>query len=69
MTNSHLTPPPGFTPYMRVADLMVWLRISRSTIYAWIAEGRIPPGIRLGGVTLYDPRAIGDALGLDLEAR
>lgn len=56
-------------PYMRLADLMAWLRVSRSTVYVWIAQGRIPRGIRIGGVTLYDPRAVSEALGLDLEAR
>lgn len=61
--------PDGLTPYLRPADLVTWLRVSRSTVYAWIAEGRIPPGIRLGGVTLYDPRAVSEALGLDLEGR
>lgn len=55
-------------PYMRLADLMVWLRISRSTAYSWIAQGRLPKGTRIGGVTLYDPRAISKALGLDQEA-
>ncbi len=61
--------PAGFTPFLRLADLLALLRISRSTAYAWIAQGRIPPGIRIGGVTLYDPRAVSEALGLDLEAR
>jgi predicted DNA-binding transcriptional regulator AlpA len=48
---------------------MALLRISRSTAYSWVAQGRIPRGIRIGGVTLYDPRAVSEALGLDLEAR
>jgi predicted DNA-binding transcriptional regulator AlpA len=61
--------PQGFTPYLRARDLVAWLNVSRSTVYLWIAQGRIPPGIRLGGVTLYDPRAVSEALGLDLEAR
>ncbi len=61
--------PRGLTPYLRLADLMALLRISRSTAYSWIAQGRIPRGIRIGGVTLYDPRAVSEALGLDLEAR
>jgi predicted DNA-binding transcriptional regulator AlpA len=61
--------PHGFTPYMRASDLVAWLTVSRSTVYAWIAEGRIPRGIRVGGITLYNPRAVSEALGLDLEAR
>jgi len=61
--------PPGVTPYLRIADLTAWLRISRSTAYDWIAKGRLPQGIRIGGVTLYDPRAVSDALGLDQEGR
>lgn len=60
--------PRGLTPYLRLADLMAWLRISRSTAYASIAQGRLPQGIRIGGVTLYDPRAVQEALGLDQEA-
>jgi predicted DNA-binding transcriptional regulator AlpA len=48
---------------------MAWLRISRSTAYAWIAQGRLPQGTRISGVTLYDPRAVSEALGLDQEGR
>lgn len=61
--------PYGFTPYLRARDLVAWLNVSRSTVYQWIAEGRIPRGVRVGGATLYDPRAVSEALGLDLEAR
>ena len=61
--------PCGLTPYLRLADLIAWLRISRSTAYAWIAQGRIPQGTRIGGVTLYDARAVSEALGLEQEAR
>jgi len=61
--------PCGFTSYMRASDLVAWLNVSRSTIYQWIADGRIPRGVRVGGATLYDPRAVSEALGLDVEAR
>lgn len=68
-TPSNRCLPSGITPYLRLADLMAWLRISRSTAYAWIAQGRLPQGTRISGVTLYDPRAVSEALGLDQEGR
>ena len=68
MSHSSRRPlPDGLTPFLRLNDLTVWLNVSRSTIFTWIQQGRLPAGIRIGGVTLYDPRAIADALGLDKE--
>lgn len=56
-------------PLMRMADLLVYLRISRSTAYNWIEQNRLPRGVRIGGVRLFDQRAVAAALGLDADAR
>ena len=35
-------------PLMTARDVQSFLQISRSTLYAWLAEGRLPRPIRIG---------------------
>jgi len=34
---------------LRVREVAEWLGVSQSAIYKWVAEGRFPPPIKLGG--------------------
>lgn len=48
---------------LRAADAARWASISKSTWYAWVAAGRLPPGIKLSpGVTVWDMDAVANAL-------
>ncbi len=48
---------------MRASAAARWAQISKSTWYAWVAQGRIPPGIRLTpGVVVWDMGAVAAAL-------
>jgi excisionase family DNA binding protein len=38
---------------MRVRDICSTLRVGRSTVWRWAAEGRLPPPIRIGRVTAW----------------
>ena len=46
MTTNHTSPPPsrcgGQPRVLRIADLEEMLRVSKRTIYYWIAKGRFP---------------------------
>jgi len=48
---------------MRASAAARWAQISKSTWYAWVAQGRIPPGIKLTpGVVVWDMGAVAAAL-------
>jgi predicted DNA-binding transcriptional regulator AlpA len=38
---------------MRARDVRRALAIGRSTVWRWVAEGRLPPPIRMGRVTAW----------------
>jgi excisionase family DNA binding protein len=41
-----------------VNDLCVRLKIARSTVYAWVHEGRLPCVKLVGGIVRFQPSAI-----------
>lgn len=48
---------------LRATEAARWARISKSTWYAWVAQGRLPAGIKLSpGVTVWDMDAVAAAL-------
>lgn len=47
----------------RASEAARWARVSRSTWHAWVAAGRIPPGIKLSpGVTVWNLDEIAEVL-------
>lgn len=42
---------------LRAQQVAALLSIGRSTLYAWIKEGRVAPGIKLGPLVTAWPRA------------
>lgn len=59
-------PPPPLKPtavLMRAAAAASWTQVSKSTWYAWVSQGRVPPGIKLtAGVVVWDMDAVAAAL-------
>jgi predicted DNA-binding transcriptional regulator AlpA len=54
---------------MRASSIASWLQISRSTWFSWVAQGRVPPGIRLtSGTVVWDIDEVAAALSVK-EAR
>lgn len=52
---------------LRASGIASWLRISRSTWFSWVAQGRVPPGIKLSpGVTVWSVDEVAAALGLEV---
>jgi predicted DNA-binding transcriptional regulator AlpA len=48
---------------MRAAAAASWTQVSKSTWYAWVSQGRVPPGIKLtAGVVVWDMDAVAAAL-------
>lgn len=67
----HQTPIEGdatLPRFVRVADLVQLLRISRSSWYAWRAAGKVPPGFRVCGVVVYNLDHVLQHLGLEASA-
>lgn len=60
-----MTISPARPRFVRARDLIDLLQIGRSTWYAWRAAGRVPAGVRIAGVTLYDTGEVLAALGLE----
>lgn len=65
-------PPSPLNPHaklMRASSIASWLQISRSTWFSWVAQGRVPPGIRLtSGTVVWDIDEVAAALSVQ-EAR
>lgn len=54
---------------MRASAAARWAQISKSTWYSWVAQGRVPPGIKLtAGTVVWDMDEVAAALS-DQEAR
>jgi predicted DNA-binding transcriptional regulator AlpA len=70
MTNrASLLPLAPQTTLMRASAAARWAQISKSTWHNWVAQGRVPPGIKLSpGVTVWDMAAVTAAL-MNGEAR
>lgn len=51
------------TRLARASEAARWACVSRSTWYAWVAAGRVPPGIKLSpGVTVWNLEEIAEVL-------
>src|SRR4051812_23949740 len=48
--------------WYEVKDLCDALRVSRSTLFAWIREGRIPPPVKFGARTTRWRREVAEGL-------
>jgi len=68
-THSHPSPLNPNAKLLRASSIASWLQISRSTWFSWVAQGRVPPGIRLTpGTVVWDVDDVAAALS-DQEAR
>lgn len=48
---------------LRAGSIASWLQISKSTWFSWVAQGRVPPGIRLtAGTVVWDVDEVAAAL-------
>lgn len=60
LTSSSLAPQ---AILMRASAAANWAQVSKSTWHHWVAQGRVPPGIKLSpGVTVWDMSAVAEAL-------